>query len=120
MPVSPDGRSILALSRDRIVAIYSIDGGPSRPVKGIERGDYPSGWSADGGSVWVYRRGENPVRVFRIDLATGQRTLWKQISPPDPGGITGIAPVIVSPKGDAYVYAATRIYSTLYLVDGLK
>jgi WD40 repeat protein len=120
MPVSPDGRSILALSRDRLVAIYSIDGGPPRPVKGIERGDYPSGWSADGGSVWVYRRGENPVRVFRIDLATGQRTLWKQISPPDPGGITGIAPVIVSPKGDAYVYSATRILSTLYLVEGLK
>jgi hypothetical protein len=32
--------------------------------------------------VYVYRRGENPVRVFRIDLATGKRTLWKQISPP--------------------------------------
>ncbi len=120
MPVSPDGRSILALNRDRLIASYSIDGGAPRPIKGTEPKDYPAGWSADGGSVWVYRRGENPSRVFRIDLATGRRTLWKEISPPDPGGITGIAPVIVSPNGNAYVYSATRILSTLYLVEGLK
>jgi hypothetical protein len=54
-----------------------------------------------------------------MDLAS-KRTLGREISPPDPGGITGIAPVVVSPKGDAYVYGATRILSTLYLVDGLK
>jgi Tol biopolymer transport system component/predicted Ser/Thr protein kinase len=120
MPVSPDGRSIFDLSKERLPAVYSIDGKPPRLVPGAEPGDYPAGWSADGGSVYVYRRGENPCRVFRLDLASGKRALWKEISPPDPGGITGIAPVIVSPKGDAYVYAATRISSTLYLVDGLK
>ncbi|HET7451795.1 MAG TPA: WD40 repeat domain-containing protein, partial [Thermoanaerobaculia bacterium] len=119
-PVSPDGRSILALSRDRLVVSYSIDGGAPRPINGIERGDYPAGWSADGKSIWIYRRGENPSRVFRIDLADGKRTLWKEISPPDPGGITGMAPVIVAPNGDSYLYGATRILSTLYLVEGLK
>jgi hypothetical protein len=31
-----------------------------------------------------------------------------------------MAPVIVSANGSAYVYGATRILSTLYLVDGLK
>jgi len=99
---------------------YSIDGGPPRAIKGSEQGDFPAGWSADGGSVWLGRRGENPMPVFQIDLATGKRTLWKEISPPDPGGITGIVPVIISPKGDSYVYGATRILSTLYLVEGLK
>jgi len=119
-PASPDGRSVLGLTRDRVLTRYSIDGGPPRSINGTERGDYPAGWSADGGSVWVYRRGENPSRVFKIDLATGKRTLWKEISPPDPGGITGIAPVIVAPNGNEYVYSATRILSTLYLVEGLK
>jgi hypothetical protein len=61
-----------------------------------------------------------PVRVFRVEMGSGNRTLWKQITAPDPAGITGIAPVIVSTKGDSYVYGATRILSTLYLVDGLK
>jgi hypothetical protein len=53
-------------------------------------------------------------------MGSGNRTLWKQITAPDPAGITGIAPVIVSTKGDSYVYGATRILSTLYLVEGLK
>ena len=119
-PVSADGRSVLALNRERRLAVYSIEGKPPVPVAAAEPGDYPAGWSADGGSIWAYRRGENPSRVFKIDLATGKRSLWKEISPPDPGGITGIAPVIVSPKGDCYVYAASRILSTLYLVEGLK
>jgi predicted Ser/Thr protein kinase len=120
IPVSPDGKSVLELDRERRLTIYLVDGGASRAVAGAETGDYPAGWSADGKSVWAYRRGETPMRVFHIDLATGKRTLWKQISPPDPAGITGIAPVIVAPNGDAYVYNATRILSTLYLVDGLK
>jgi DNA-binding beta-propeller fold protein YncE len=119
-PGSPDGRNILALAREAGPAIYPVAGGEVKPVAGAEHGDYPAGWSDDGKSVYVYRRGESPVHVFRIDVATGKRTLWKQIAPPDPAGITGIAPVIVSADGSAYVYGATRILSTLYLVEGLK
>jgi hypothetical protein len=119
-PTSPDGQSILALGKEARPMIYPTAGGTAKSLPGSELDDFPAGWSADGMSVYVYRRGENPVRVFRIDLASGKRTLWKQISPPDPAGITGIAPVIVSPRGDAYIYGATRILSTLYLVEGLK
>ncbi len=119
-PPSPDGQAFLALGKEPRPAVYSVAKGAGQPVAGAELGDSPAGWSADGKSIYVYRRGESPVRVFRIDLADGKRTVWKQISPPDPAGITGIAPVIVSQKGDAYVYGATRILSTLYLVEGLK
>ena len=120
VPVSPDGRSVLAPSKDGLLAIYSIDGGAPRPVNGSQKGDTAVGWSADGTSVLLGRRGENPFPIYRLDLASGKRTLWKELSPPDPGGITGLAPVIVAPGGDSYVYGATRILSTLYLVEGLK
>ena len=120
MPPSGDGQSLLALGKDPRPMGYPMAGGAAKPLAGGERGDYPAGWSADGRSVYVYRRGENPVRVFQIDLVTGKRTLWKQIAPPDPAGITGIAPVIVSGNGTSYVYGATRILSTLYFVEGLK
>jgi len=120
IPVSPDGKSIFELNRERRPTIYPVAGGSPQTVEGAQPGDYPAGWSADGKSIWIYRRGEIPMHVFQIDLATGKRTPWKEISSPDPGGITGIAPAIVAPDGDAYVYGATRILSTLYLVDGLK
>ena len=100
--------------------LYPVDGSAPRPIRGVETGDFPAGWSADGNNLYFYRRGETPVRVFRVEMPTGKRTLWKQITAPDPAGITGIAPVIVDAKADAYVYGATRILSTLYLVEGLK
>ena len=34
-----------------------------------------------------------PARVFRLDLATGRRELWKEFMPGDPTGITSIGPV---------------------------
>jgi Tol biopolymer transport system component len=120
MPRSPDGQLILGLDRDRRPVLYSVDGSTPKPIPGVQTGDFPAGWSADGKTLYFYRRGEMPVRVFRVEMGSGNRTLWKQITAPDPAGITGIAPVIVSTKGDSYVYGATRILSTLYLVDGLK
>ena len=120
IPSSPDGQSVLALGKEPRPTILPVSGGAARPVAGAETGDFPAGWTADGRGIYVYRRGENPVRVFQIDLATGKRTLWRQISPPDPAGVTGIAPVMVSANGSTYVYGATRILSTLYFVEGLK
>ncbi|HET9795517.1 MAG TPA: protein kinase [Thermoanaerobaculia bacterium] len=120
LPVSPDGRTVFAITKERQPALYSVDGKSPRPVPGAEPGDAPAGWSTDGASVYVYRRGETPMHIFRVELASGKRTPWKEISPPDPGGITGVAPVIVGSNGDSYVYGATRILSTLYLVEGLK
>jgi eukaryotic-like serine/threonine-protein kinase len=120
MIASPDGKSVFTSNPERLPTLYPVDGSASHPVLGVQPGDAPAGWSSDGGTIYVYRRGELPCRVFKIDLATGRRELWKELLPPDPAGVTGIAPVIVAKDGTAYVYGATRILSALYLVDGLK
>ena len=120
MIASPDGRSVFTSDPERRPTLYPLDGSGSHPIPGGQPGDAPAGWSGDGKTIYVYRRGELPCRVFRIDLATGKRELWKELLPPDPAGVTGIAPVVVSADGSAYVYGATRILSALYLVDGLK
>jgi len=40
--------------------------------------------------------------------------------PPDPTGISDIGRVVMTPDGDAYAYAYSRVLSNLYLVEGLK
>jgi hypothetical protein len=61
-----------------------------------------------------------PARVFRLDLGTGRRELWKQIMPADRTGVIDIRGILPTPDGRAYAYSYLRILSELYVVEGLK
>ncbi len=73
-----------------------------------------------GHALFVYKSGELPVRISQLDLSTGHTQLWKTITPPDPGGVVGIGPVIVTPDGMSYVYSYHRMLGDLFVVEGLK
>ena len=83
-------------------------------------GDAPLRWAADGRSIFVTRPGEIPARVFRLDLARGQRQLFKQLSVPDRTGLTGIRYIQMTADGKWYAYTYSRFLSKLYLIEGLK
>jgi Tol biopolymer transport system component len=119
-PVSPDGTRLLGRGVDLRPELFPISGGAPVPVPGGQPRESPAGWSSDGRAVYLHMRAGSSDPVYRVDLATGNRELWKTISAPDPAGITGIAPVIVVMDGKSYGYGVTRILSALYLVDGLK
>ena len=81
--VSPDGKEIALKDTAGRLRIYRVDGGPSRAVEGLDRGDRLLTWSADGRSLLV-TRGGIPLRIERFELATGRKELWKTLAPPDP------------------------------------
>ncbi len=51
---------------------------------------------------------------------TGQRQLFKEMSPADPTGLCDLSHVILGLDGRSYVYGYTRLLSDLYLVKGLQ
>jgi hypothetical protein len=57
-PLSPDGRTALALASDGALTLYPMGGdGEPRPLPGATRQDVPIRWSADGQScVYSNRR----------------------------------------------------------------
>jgi Tol biopolymer transport system component len=118
--VSPDGRLVTAVTPDGSAAVFSIESGQSRPVPGLEPGELPVQWSEDGHSLYVLKPQGLPARLFRLDLETGQRALWKEIAPSDPAGVFGVDPIRLTRDGKAYVYSYRRLLSDLYLVEGLK
>jgi eukaryotic-like serine/threonine-protein kinase len=118
--VSPDGKFVAAMGPDSTFALYALDGSGSRPIPGLERGDVPSTFTADGASLYVYRPGELPAKVYRLNLSTGRKQLWKELMPSDPAGIYYIRPPHFSQDGNAYAYSYARLLSDLYVVDGLK
>jgi hypothetical protein len=84
------------------------------------RDEIATAWSAGDHSLFVFRTGEVPARVFQVDLATARRTLWKTIEPADAAGISTIGGLLITPDAKSYVYSYIRTLSDLYLVEGLK
>jgi Tol biopolymer transport system component len=118
--VSPDGKLVAALGPDQRLYLYPVAGGEPSPIPGVTAEDTPIGWSAGGSSLYVYRRRELPAKVYRLDIATGHKELWRELMPPDPAGVLNISLPLVTPDGKVYVYRYIRTLSDLYLVEGLK
>ncbi|MBI3664905.1 MAG: PD40 domain-containing protein [Acidobacteria bacterium] len=117
--VSPDGRSVIGRAADRKYYLYPVEGGEPRAIAGLAPEDRPTQWSADGRSLYVHRRGELPARLYRLDLSTGRKELWKQFMPADAAGVEDVTPIPTS-DGKAYMYGYMRVLSELYLVEGVK
>jgi dipeptidyl aminopeptidase/acylaminoacyl peptidase len=118
--VTPDGR--FAVARGEESRLFPLDGaGEGRPVPGLEAGDAPLRWSADGGYLFLRARGAGlPARVVRLDAGSGRREPWMELSPADPAGVVGVGSIVLTPDGRTYVYEYVRSLSDLYLVEGMR
>jgi hypothetical protein len=76
-------------------------------------------WTEDGRSLYIYRPGELPARVFVLSVETGRRTPFRQLMPSDPAGVETIGPILITPDGKTCVFGYHRMLSDLYLVEGL-
>ena len=118
--ISSKGDFVATLGPDHKAYLYSVRGGQPVPVAGTQPDEVPTGWSADGRSIYVFRFGEIPAKVFQVELSTGRRKVWKELVPADAAGIDTIRGITLTPDARAYVYGYIRTLSDLYLVEGLK
>jgi eukaryotic-like serine/threonine-protein kinase len=118
--LSPDGQQVVGIGPDEKAYFYPVAGGEPRAVPGIEAGEQPIQWSDDAKTIYFYKPGDLPAKVYRLDLATGQKTLWKELMPSDSAGVSRIGPILLTPDGKSCLYGYHRILSDLYLVEGLK
>ena len=117
-PISPDGKTLAVRQNDKIV-LLPAEGGPARPLPGSEAGDLLIRWSGDGNALFI-QHGFAPASVFRLEVATGKRTLVRTLAPADPAGVEGINPIQLTPDGTTYVYTTARVLSDLYMAEGLR
>jgi Tol biopolymer transport system component len=116
--VSPDARTLLAQGPDGFV-LLPIEGGEPHKCTVLQSEDEPIRWSSEGLAIFVARSQSVTTQVFRVELASGRRTLLWELGARDPAG-AGWPGVSLTADGKAYAYAFPRNLGDLYLVDGLK
>jgi len=116
--LSPDGKWVVAPVKNVLTAFPTGAGNP-QPVKGAAPEDTPIRWSGDGRVLFV-RQGRLPVRIFALDVTTGQRTLVHQIAPRNVVGVDAIGDIRLTPDGNSYAYVYIQNLYSLYQVTGLK
>src|ERR1039457_6693099 len=116
--LSADGKLVLARGPEGKYFVYTIAGGAPQPVPGLTEADVLAQWSADGRAVLVYRRAEIPCRLERVDLATGQRTLFKEFAPTDRTGLLSMREMFVTDDLRSYAYTAYYQVSSLFVSEG--
>ncbi len=119
--VSPDGREIAAVTAEGVVMLYPSNGaGRPRRIPGALDGDSLVQWSSDGGTISVSRVEDGSLALYRLDLSTGRRDLWKRLAPRDPTSFVDWIywrPVVVARDGRSYAYSFYADESRLVVTD---
>lgn len=117
---SPDGKWIAGKTLNNEPAqLYPVAGGDPRPIPGLEVNENFA-WTSDPNFMFVNHWREVPVKIYRLNLTTGQKQLFKEVNPLDVTGLCDMSHIMFSNDGRSYVYGYTRLLSDLYLVKGLQ
>lgn len=116
--ISPDGQWLLARSRSMAFAVYPLTGGEPRPLKDLSPTDLPIQWDVSGHRIYLWDR-TLPAKIFRLDLLSGRRELWLEITPKDSSGLL-YGSVSISPDGESYAYHFRRALTNLFVARFLR
>jgi serine/threonine protein kinase len=118
---SPDGAWVAIGPANGKVHLHPLKGGAARELGGFQPGEWVLQWSADGRSLYAGNLSQLPVKIYRVELATGRRSLWKELAPAGMLGVTGISYVAIAPGGEAYAYSYSQtLTSDLFVMDGWR
>jgi hypothetical protein len=124
MLLSPDARFVLVVDRYGEYYVCPVDGrGEPLPLAGYVDGDVPLAWSADGKRLYIREAGNLVLRIDTLNLKTGERRFWKELTPPDPTVLIDIGSdpgqVRITPDGRSYAYSYWTSEGELYVAEGL-
>jgi len=121
--VSPDGKYAWGRDLQGKAWLFPLDGGSPLALTGFTPEDSWANWGTSNRTAYIYTRntqGDYPIRLFRLDLLTGNRKLLRELMPDDRVGLGVPFAVRISRGERAYAYAYERSTCELYLISGLK
>ncbi len=117
--LSSDGKFVLANCVDEGRCVYELQDGTVKKVTGLATTDFVINAASDPQSFYVASGGGLVRKIDVVNIFTGERKPWKEITPPDIAGVVAPINVRITPDGSAYVYTYRRVLTDLYLAKGL-
>jgi Tol biopolymer transport system component len=119
--LSPNGKQVACVNAEGAGVIYELEGGASHSIPGFRPWENLWQWSSDGRSLYVGQAGTVPLKIERLDLATGKREPWREFAPADASALYAWGDYFaMTPDGKSYAYSTFNSPADLYLVTGLR
>jgi Tol biopolymer transport system component len=117
---APDGQSVFFQKQDQWF-ILSLADGKTKPIRGLNPGEFPSAWAADNKRIFIETRSAASLSIQKLDLESGKRELWLEWKPKD---LVGLAPwkspASITPDGRWIALTYGTHIGQLYTSDNLK
>jgi dipeptidyl aminopeptidase/acylaminoacyl peptidase len=120
--VTTDGKNLIVSDFDSTqFQLFPVDGGQPRPLPQLQKGDTPQDFSSDDKAILLRRSGKDgAIEIWRLELATGKRTLLRSLSAPGARAVARGLNVVSSRDEKSYAYTYHPAISTEYLVQGIR
>jgi len=114
-------RGLPSLAANGAWVIQSTEENGTKPVAGMQPGEFPIGWAADAKHVFARALSATGLSIYKVDLDSGQRELWQVVKPKDQVGLRPmVGPMAVTPDGRWIAFAYSTQLGQLYRSDNLK
>jgi eukaryotic-like serine/threonine-protein kinase len=119
LPFSPDGGRVVLRRASGEYVSYAMQEKAETPLPALAGTRRPLRFDAGGSGLYVSNVTDAGTVIERLDLATGELTPWRRLSPSNPLGVIYLSQPVVAADGSRFAYSFLRIVSNLYLVEGL-
>jgi WD40 repeat protein len=113
------------------VRLIPIAGGEPKDATGVSESDQIVSGSSVGDNLYIIPNSsasevaagvnlEIPLHIYKLNIATGERSAMFSLSPSNPTGIVFIYNPLFTSDEKHFVYTQARLLSTLYTATGLK
>jgi len=118
--VAKDGKKISGRNASGEAVVFERETQKLQVIPGIEAREALAQWMEDGQALLVYSPTQWQARIYRVEVATGKRTLLQTVEPSEKAGSIAPLRLAYAEGSRTYVYGTVRIRGTLYVVEGLE
>jgi len=118
--VGPDGEWVASRGPDMTLKLYPVHGSEEPRALPTATPDLrPFAWSSDGGCLFGFERGKVPAVIYKIDVKTGERTKWRELTPSDRTGVDSLTRLAMTPDQSTIVFSFPQSLCDLFAIEGL-
>jgi len=118
--VAPGSNSFVTFQNGAWV-VRSISDRSSKTIAGIQAGEFPIAWALDAKHLFVQAITASGLSIYKVDVESGQRELWRAVTPKDQVGLRPMnVSTAITPDGRWMAFTYRTQLGQLYRSDSLK